>query len=158
MLLKFFIAYPYVVYSIIGWVYIFAFIGLKGIKRLWPAAILGGLILFCATKWLMLVDLYKFNITFLLIFGIPFFYILWGAASGVIFAYYLGSTFLRRLIVILGFAGLVVFMESLVEKVLRTSHVGKFNDIYEYIFDVMILFVLAFLLTNLFKARLEKEK
>lgn len=155
MLLKFFTDYPYVVYSIIGWAYIFIFIRFKGVKRLWPMAILGAVILFGSTFWLISVGLYKFNINFLMILGIPFFYVLWGAASGVIFAYYLGEKFIHRIIAILGFAGLVVFMEALVENVERAQHMGKFNNIYEYIFDVIILSTFAFIITNRFQSRLK---
>lgn len=156
-IIDFFKAYPYVVYSILGWGYIFAFIRFKGLKRLWPMAIIGGLILFCSTYWLVSVGLYKISITFLLILGIPFFFILWGAASGIIFAYYLGEKPIRKTIVILGFAGLVVFMEQLVENAKKVEHMGKFNNIYEYVFDVIILSTLAFIILNFFKKRLNKE-
>jgi len=158
MLLKFFTDYTYVVYSIIGWGYVFAFIRLKAIKKLYPIGILGALILFCATYWLVSVGLYKFNIKFLPILGIPFFYLLWGAASGIVFAYYFGEKPLQRFILIFMFSGLIVFMESLVEKVKSAEHVGKFNNIYEYVFDVIILSVLAFVMTNLFERRLRKIK
>ncbi|HEY5587184.1 MAG TPA: hypothetical protein VIK78_22205 [Ruminiclostridium sp.] len=158
MFLKFFTEYPHVVYSIIGWGYIFAFIRLKDIKRLFPIGILSGLLLFGATYWLVSLNLYKFNNSFLPILGIPFFYALWGTGSGIIFAYYFGEKPLRRFIIVLGFAGLVVFMESLAENVKSVEHVGKFNNIYEYVFNVMILSVLAFVMTNLYESRLRKVK
>lgn len=158
MIFKFFIAYPYVVYSIIVWGYIFAFIRIKGIKRLWPMAILGALILFSVTYWLVSVGLYKFNITFLPVFGLPFPYILWGAGDGIIFAYYYGDTLLKKVIPILGFSALVVLFESFVEDVKRVGHMGKFTNVHEYFFDVAALSLFAFLMTNLFGSRLRKLK
>jgi hypothetical protein len=120
-------------------------------------AILGGLILFCGILWLVSAGLYKINITFMLILGIPFFLILWGAASGIIFAYYLGINPIRRLFVILGFAGLTVFMESLVEIAKRVEHVGKFNNIFEYFYDVGILTAFAFIIVNFLEERLKRN-
>ena len=158
MLLKFFVDYPHVVYAIIAWGYIFAFIRLKGIKRLWPMSIFGSCFLFGATYWLTTIGLYKFNEIFMPIMGIPLFYIIWGAASGLIFAYYLGEKLVHRLIAILAFSGIVVFMENFVEDINGAEHLGKFNIIYEYTFDVMVLATFAFLITNLFKRRLSVKR
>ena len=158
MLLKFFSSYPYVVYSIIGWGYIFVFIGVKGFKRLWPISILSALILFVATYWLINVGLYKSSITFLPIFGIPFFFILWGAASGIVFANYFYEKTYQRILSILGFSALTLGFEKLVELIKKVEHVGKFTDAHEYVFDVFVLSTLAFLMTNLFGNRLRKDK
>lgn len=158
MLYKFFVAYPYVVYSILVWSYIFAFIRIKGIKRLWPMSILGAIELFSVTQWLVSVGLYKFNITFLPVFGLPFPYIVWGAGNGIIFAYYYGGTFLRKLIPVLGFSGLIVLFESFVEHAKRVEHVGKFNDVFEFFFDVAALSLFSFLMANLFGGRLKSKK
>lgn len=158
MLFKFFIDYPYVVYSIIVWGYIFVVIRIKGIKRLWPVSILSAIVLFSLTYWLVSADLYKFNINFLPILGIPFFYILWGAGSGIIFAYYYGETFFMKAFPVLGFSAIVVLFESFVEKVKRVEHLGKFTDVHEYVFDVLSLLLLVFLMENLFGSRLKKIK
>lgn len=152
---QFFINYPYIVYSIIAWGYILLFIKWKGIKRLWPAAILGSLILFSSTLWLITVKLYQFKITLLLIFGIPFFYILWGAASGVIFAYYYRKQWYLKLFAIFGFSGIVLAVEFIVELAKRTKHLGGFTNFHEYIFDILILTLLAYILEIFFKDRLE---
>jgi len=154
MLLKFFIAYPYVVYSIISWGIVFIFIGIKGIKRLWPVSIVGALLLFSATYWLVSVGLYKINIDVLPILGIPFFYIIWGAGSAIVFANYLGEKSYHRILAILGFAAGILTLERLVETYGRVQHMGRFNEVYEYVFDVFLLTVLAFLITNLFRKRL----
>lgn len=105
MILKFFVAYPYVVYSILTWGLIIIFLGFKAIKRLYPAALLGAIFIFGTTYWLIAVGVYKFNITFLPVFGIPFPFILWGAANGIIFAYYFGVKIYQRFLSILIFAG-----------------------------------------------------
>jgi hypothetical protein len=157
MLLKFFIDYPYVVYSIISWGFVFLFIRWKGIKRLWPAAILGAVLIFTAFYWLVSVGVYKINITFLSVFGIPFFFILWGAGNGIIFANYIREKAYQRIILILGFAAIIVSFESFVEHFKRVQHLGMFNDVYEFIFDVLILSAFIFLATNFFGKRLRKE-
>ena len=152
--MKFFISYPYIVYSFITWVYIFIFIKLEGIKRLWPISIVSAIILFISTYWLILLNLYRFNISFLSILGIPFFYILWGAGSGIIFANYIGDKFYQKVISILGFSSVVVIAESIIENYKRVEHLGKFNNGFQFVFDIFILSMLAFLITNLFPNRL----
>lgn len=157
MLLKFFVAYPYVVYSIIVWGFVLIFIGLKGIKRLWPVSIMSAAMIFGATYWLVSVGLYKFNINFLPVFGIPFFFIFWGAGNGIVFANYLGARMYQKILSILGFSAITIYFEMFVENVKRVGHTGRFNDVYEYVFDVFILSTFAFLITNLFGDRLKKR-
>ena len=155
-MLDFFASYPYVVYSIIAWGYVFAFIRIKGIQRLWPVAIFGGFSSFGATLWLLSVGLYKFNTNFLLVLGIPFFYIVCSVAISIIFAYYFGYKIIPRIIQILLFAGLITFTDSVVESVNKTKYLVQFNTLNEYVFDVMILTAFAFLMTNLFGKRMYK--
>lgn len=156
-MLKFFKDYPYIVYSIISWGYVFIFIRWKGIKRLWPASILGALLIFISFFWLISVGIYKTNITLLPIFGVPFFFIFWGAGNGIIFANYIREKVYQRIFLILGFAGLTVLFEFFVEYYKRVEHLGKFNDVYEYIFDVIILSTFVFIATNLFGKRLKTD-
>lgn len=157
MLLKFFKDYPYVVYSIISWAFVFIFIRWKGIKRLWPAAILGAVIIFASLYWLIAVGVYKSNITVIPVFGIPFFLILWGAGNGIILANYIRGKAYQRILLILAFAAITVGFESLVEHYKKVQHMGRFNDVYEYVFDVFILSAFIFLATNLFRKRLRPE-
>jgi hypothetical protein len=157
MLLKFFKDYPYVVYSIISWGYVFLFIGWKGIKRLWPAAIIGAIMIFAALFWLISTGVYKSNITFIPIFGVPSFLILWGAGNGIVLANYIRKEAYQRILLILGFAVITVGMESLVEHYKRVQHLARFNDVYEYIFDIFILSVFIFLVTNLMRKRLSPD-
>lgn len=157
MLFNFFKDYPFIVYSLITWSFILIFIKVKIVKILWPIALLGGGILFIATYWLTSINLYMFNNPFLPILGIPFFYILWGTANGLIFAYYYSEKSILRFISVFGFSALVVLTEALVEIVDKGQHLGKFNNLYEYIFNVFILCTLYFLMTNLFKNRLARK-
>jgi hypothetical protein len=156
MWLEFFKNYSYVIYSIVGWSYILLFIGWKDLKRLYPMAILGGLILFGASYWLIENNLYKFNISFLPILTIPFAFILWGASSGIIFVYYFKPNPIRRFLMIIGFSALVVLLEYFAESVKIVEHIGEFNDWDEFIFDTFMLSTLAFLITNFFKKRIEQ--
>lgn len=156
MIWKFFIDYPYVVYFIITCVFIFIFLGIKEIKRLWPISILSAFTIFVAAYWLVAVGVYKMDISFLPVFGIPFFFILWGAADGIVFAHFFGQKLFQRLISIIVFAGITVGFENLVEYAKRVKHLGKFNDIYEFVYDVIILSALSFLMTSLFGSRLKK--
>jgi len=157
MVLKFFISYPYVVYSIISWGYIFIFIRIKGIKRLWPISILSALLIFGATYWLVSVGLYKINIDFLPVFGIPFFFILWGAGNGIIYANYFGEKTYQRILAILGFSAVATVFEYILEHYKKIEHIGKYNEVHEFIFDAFILSTLAFLMMTLFKGRIGKE-
>lgn len=156
-MLKFFRDYPYIVYSILTLAYVFIFIRWKGIKRLWPASILGASLIFIAFFWLISVGVYKTDITLIPIFGVPGFFIIWGAANGIVFANYIRDKFYQKVLLILGFAGITVLLESFVEYYKRVEHLGKFNDVYEYIFDVMILTVFVFTATNLFGKRLKAD-
>jgi hypothetical protein len=158
VILKFFIDYPYVVYSIFTWGFIFIFLGFKEIKRLWPISILSAIMIFIAVFWLVAAGLYKISINFLPVFGIPFFFILWGAANGIVYAHYFGEKIYQRFLAILIFAGITVGFESLVEYYKRVQHLGKFNDIIEFVFDAIILSALSFIMTSLFGNRLTREK
>lgn len=158
MILKFFIDYPYIVYSIFTWGFIFIFLGFKEIKRLWPVSILSAVTIFIAVYWLVAVGVYKSNIEFLPIFGIPFFLVLWGAADGIVFAHYFGDKTYRRFLSILIFAGITVGFESLVEYYKRVEHLGKFTNGSEFVYDVIMLSALSFVMTSLFGSRLTREK
>lgn len=157
-MLKFFIDYPYVVYSIITWGFVIIFLGFKEIKRLWPVSILSAVMVFVAAYWLAAAGAYKFNINFLPVFGIPFFFILWGAGDGIVFAHYFGEKTYRRFLSILIFAGLTVGFEHFVERYKRVEHLGKFTDVTEFVYDVIILAAFAFLITSLFGSRLIKNE
>lgn len=157
-LIQFFKDYPYVVYSILGWGFILIFIRLKPIKRLWPIGIMGALILFVSTKWLVTAGVYKFNIDFLPIMGIPFFYLLWGASSGVVFGFFYRKKLYIKALLIFGFPLVVLGLEQLVENVGRVEHLGKFTIWHEYIFDVIILMTLAYVMENIFPNRLKDNQ
>jgi hypothetical protein len=157
MLLKFFIDYPYVVYSIITWGFVFVFLR-KDIKRLWPFSILAAIMIFIAMYWLITVGVYKSEIEFLPVFGIPFFFIVWGAGNGIVFAYFFGEKTLQRLLSIPIFAGIAVGFEWFVEHYKRVQHMGKFTDVHEFIYDIFILSTLSLIMTGFFGSRLIKDK
>jgi hypothetical protein len=154
MLLKLFIDYPYIVYSIIALIFILFILRWEGIKQVYPASIIGAVNIFAGIKWLTMVGLYKINITLLPVFGVPFFLILWGALSAMVFAYYLRKSY-KGLFTIVIFSGLTTLMEMLVELYKRVEHLAKFNNVYEFIYDIFLLSTLAIIMIVLFPKRVK---
>lgn len=157
MTLKFFKDYPYEVYSILTWGLVIIFFGIKELKRLWPISIISALTIFIAALWLAATGVYKFDAYFLPLSGIPFFFIFWGAANGIVFAHFFGKKIYQRFLSIIIFAGITVGLESIVEFYKKVQHVGKFNDFHEFVYDVIILTALSFIMTSLFESRLLKK-
>lgn len=88
--------------------------------------------------------------------GIPLFHAVWGAANGIIFAYFFGEKVYQRFLSILVFAGVTVGVEKIIENLKSVEHVGKFNDILEYFYDVLVLAALGLVLVSLMGSRLKK--
>lgn len=158
MLYNFFFSYPYVVYSIIGWAYVFVVVKPRNIKILWPMAILSAAILFGSTEWLISIVAYRFNINFLPILGIPLFYIIWGASSGLVYIYHARGSIYKRLVLTILFPMLLLVMEKFVENANRVEHLGKFTDIHQFVFDISILLSFAYLSDNIFRERINRIK
>lgn len=140
--------YPYIVYTIVTALYILLFIGPRKAAPLWPYAIVGAMLLSTGTLGLEALKLYDLKANFLLVFGLPLFYIIWGALSGIAFSYYFRCTFIKRSIAIIVFAVATTLMEILVEAVNKAAHLGKFNNWYELAFDALILSLFGFILSN----------
>lgn len=118
---------------------------------------MGAILIFYASYWLTTAGLYKFNVKFLAVLGMPFFHMVWGAANGIIFAYFFGKKIYQRFLSILIFAGLTVGFKSIIENLKSVEHVGKFTNWHEYFFDVLMLATLGFILVSLFQSRLKKN-
>ena len=146
--------YVNIINAVIVWAVVFIVIKPKRIKELLPIAVLSALILFVFEMFLHGLDLAMFNNPLLPIAGTPFFHLVWGAGSGLIFVYFMKEEFSKKIFVILIFALITGVFGFISEKVGNHSHLGKFNDLYNFAFDYVTLVFLIWIAEGLFMRRI----
>jgi hypothetical protein len=150
--------YVFFWYSLLVWLFVFIVIRWKRVKLLWPVGVLSGLILFVTQQVLLYLQLYRFNWGLAIFLGVPLSHILWGIASGIVFIYYLPATFTRRVCAIILFAVLVLGFEYIAEQVGIVSHLYTFNELIEFLIDIVILVLITFVSDGLWSKRIQKAK
>jgi len=146
--------YINIIYAAIVWVVALIIIKPKRIKELLPISILSALVLFVFEMFLHGLDLAMFNNPFLPIADTPFFHLIWGAGSGLIFVYFMKKEFKKKVLVILIFALLTGIFGFISEKVGNHNHLGNFNDLYNFMFDYVTLVFLIWIAEGLFMRRI----
>ena len=139
-----------VIFSIVVWGVIFILLKPSRIKQLLPAALLSAIVLFITEEFVHALELTKFENPFLPILGIPFFHLVWGAGSGIIFINFLKKEFSKKVLIIFLFALLTGLFGYISEQTKSHMHMGKFNDLSNLILDFASLSILAWSSEGLF--------
>lgn len=100
-----------IISAVLTWFLVFILIPIERIRKIWPIAIISFILLFSVDSVFINLGYYRFNINMLNILNIPLFYLLSGAAFGILVLNWLTPKPWSKLIALIFFAGLTTLLE-----------------------------------------------
>ena len=153
-----YLRYTHVVFMIIVWAYIFVFIKPNRIKDLLPIGIIALIVIFIIEEFVISLKLYQFNKPLINVLGTPFFNLIWGAGSGIVFMNYMKKEFLKQIPIVLFFALLTLGFEYIAEIAGVASHHGNYKEIHQFFIDFLALLLVKWISIGIFGNRLFKNQ
>lgn len=150
--------YTHIIYFAATWIFVFIFIGFKRIRELLPVAVLGVLTLTTVDLYVTSLGLYQFNKPVVNILGTPLFHLLWGGGAAVVFIYYTGQGFNRKLVNVIFFTIITLILEFIAEKAGVAQRLGNYGYLHSAILDFSSLVVLLWISEGLYGNRIFKRE
>lgn len=126
----------WVFFCITAYLTAFVLVPLKEWKRLWPAGIMGLIVLYLIDGTFIRLGAFSYSPGYAAVCGIPVFYMLSGFAGGIVLAYHYPDRKRPRLFYVFIAAAVFLFME-LVMHWLGYFHYIEWEPLDSYLLDVM---------------------
>lgn len=123
-------------WMIVMWFIVFYFIPHERLKQIWPAAVI-------SFFWLLLLDhtfvklhYYSFPHGIFPIGGVPFFYLLGGAAGGLLFINFVQPNPLYKILLVTVFSTIFAFEASIFARLKSFVFLNGFNHTFNFVLNI----------------------
>lgn len=132
-----------VVYAGIVWLAVFLLVGPGRLKELWPVGFVSSAVFFTVHLNLLSTGTSSFPNGFLMVFGVPFFHLVWVFGAGILLINYMERDFTQKIMVVIIFTVLGLCLDLFSVSVGGHIHTPSFKPVNSLglIFFRLIVFV-----------------
>jgi hypothetical protein len=121
------------IWSFVLWGFVILLIPAKRIRELWPVSFISVILLLVFDFTSIHLGLYRFNDNLINIGGIPFFYLMIGAAGGLLLLYFMRRVLLYNILIMVLYTGLLILAEYMFIRIGAFQHLDGYNLGYSFL-------------------------